>query len=417
MTPNLGALYSSNTLVLLKPTTSIFDTGDENIRTINNKKSRITQSLRDASRFKVTQHSISPTKVRHTRVAALESTLSNDGSYLLSSAINNVDVTQSQRAKVTQPFPSIFNQSRSPNSSTVTLYLTGQQQLHYHSNERKNSNIQAAISMPISRNTLITQSPLREFDNAKLSRYVAGTAEFYKLKSSGFSTVSNVLQVEVQVESQMPNTRFTQMSIHSVTQRDGIITQSSAVTTVIQHEHYSTGSSRHYIVHNVSQDTKDTLEQEATPIAHTANQMSHHLMTKPGNKVTQSSAPIQVIRYLQSRTETGKDMKATFSSSINVFRTSSSLEDKAHTLRYILSAHSFASSVSVTPVSGVFLSITDSVTGRGRRCQEGQHKRHPVFCTFFMQCSQGKWFEQRCGPGTVFNPVKNVCDWIRNVQC
>ncbi|XP_035729652.1 uncharacterized protein LOC118444946 isoform X3 [Vespa mandarinia] len=41
---------------------------------------------------------------------------------------------------------------------------------------------------------------------------------------------------------------------------------------------------------------------------------------------------------------------------------------------------------------------------------------HPTNCTKFLQCANGNTFEMDCGPGTVFNPAINVCDWPYNVR-
>jgi hypothetical protein len=40
----------------------------------------------------------------------------------------------------------------------------------------------------------------------------------------------------------------------------------------------------------------------------------------------------------------------------------------------------------------------------------------PEDCAYFLQCVQsGVIARQKCGPGTLFNPLKNICDWPLNV--
>ncbi|XP_070154001.1 uncharacterized protein [Polyergus mexicanus] len=40
---------------------------------------------------------------------------------------------------------------------------------------------------------------------------------------------------------------------------------------------------------------------------------------------------------------------------------------------------------------------------------------HPETCKKFLQCANGATYIMDCGPGTVFNPVTTVCDWLYNV--
>lgn len=40
---------------------------------------------------------------------------------------------------------------------------------------------------------------------------------------------------------------------------------------------------------------------------------------------------------------------------------------------------------------------------------------HPDTCSKFVQCANGRKFIMDCGPGTVFNPAVQVCDWPQNV--
>ncbi|GAB0095519.1 Peptidase S1 domain-containing protein [Sergentomyia squamirostris] len=42
---------------------------------------------------------------------------------------------------------------------------------------------------------------------------------------------------------------------------------------------------------------------------------------------------------------------------------------------------------------------------------------HPYDCSKFLNCANGVTYIQDCGPGTVFNPLFNVCDWPHNVNC
>ncbi|XP_011499966.1 PREDICTED: uncharacterized protein LOC105363863 [Ceratosolen solmsi marchali] len=41
---------------------------------------------------------------------------------------------------------------------------------------------------------------------------------------------------------------------------------------------------------------------------------------------------------------------------------------------------------------------------------------HPSECTKYLQCVSGNTFIMECGPGTVFNPSINICDYPRNVK-
>ncbi|XP_055384259.1 probable serine/threonine-protein kinase DDB_G0282963 isoform X1 [Condylostylus longicornis] len=42
---------------------------------------------------------------------------------------------------------------------------------------------------------------------------------------------------------------------------------------------------------------------------------------------------------------------------------------------------------------------------------------HPFVCNKFLNCDHGRTHIQICGPGTVFNPLKNVCDFPEKVDC
>ena len=42
---------------------------------------------------------------------------------------------------------------------------------------------------------------------------------------------------------------------------------------------------------------------------------------------------------------------------------------------------------------------------------------YPNDCSKFIQCAHGLANIMHCGPGTVFNPNLNVCDWPKNVKC
>ncbi|XP_050302204.1 uncharacterized protein LOC126740288 [Anthonomus grandis grandis] len=43
--------------------------------------------------------------------------------------------------------------------------------------------------------------------------------------------------------------------------------------------------------------------------------------------------------------------------------------------------------------------------------------KHPTDCSKFLNCANGQTFIQDCGPGTLFNPIANVCDHPYNVDC
>ncbi|XP_055704303.1 uncharacterized protein LOC129802468 isoform X2 [Phlebotomus papatasi] len=62
----------------------------------------------------------------------------------------------------------------------------------------------------------------------------------------------------------------------------------------------------------------------------------------------------------------------------------------------------------------------DSPTVQGEvKCAPGSSglTEHPYDCTKFLNCANGVTYIQDCGPGTVFNPIFNVCDWPHNVDC
>ncbi|XP_052860000.1 uncharacterized protein LOC128267239 [Anopheles cruzii] len=42
---------------------------------------------------------------------------------------------------------------------------------------------------------------------------------------------------------------------------------------------------------------------------------------------------------------------------------------------------------------------------------------HPTDCRKFLQCNDGARFVQDCAPGTAFNPLMLICDYIHNVDC
>lgn len=43
--------------------------------------------------------------------------------------------------------------------------------------------------------------------------------------------------------------------------------------------------------------------------------------------------------------------------------------------------------------------------------------KHPYDCSKFVNCENQKAYEQSCAPGTLFNPVLNICDFARKVNC
>jgi hypothetical protein len=52
------------------------------------------------------------------------------------------------------------------------------------------------------------------------------------------------------------------------------------------------------------------------------------------------------------------------------------------------------------------------------KCEAGSNIliSDPEDCTYFLQCIQsGVIVRQKCGPGTLFNPLKYICDWPLNV--
>lgn len=53
------------------------------------------------------------------------------------------------------------------------------------------------------------------------------------------------------------------------------------------------------------------------------------------------------------------------------------------------------------------------------KCPPGQTGLvpHPFICEKFLNCANGRTFVQDCGPGTVFNPNIQACDWPANVNC
>ncbi|XP_066252034.1 uncharacterized protein [Euwallacea similis] len=53
------------------------------------------------------------------------------------------------------------------------------------------------------------------------------------------------------------------------------------------------------------------------------------------------------------------------------------------------------------------------------KCPEGFQgiTKHPRDCKKFLNCANGITYVQDCGPGTLFNPVLNVCDFPYNVDC
>ncbi|XP_036221756.2 uncharacterized protein teq isoform X3 [Bactrocera oleae] len=42
---------------------------------------------------------------------------------------------------------------------------------------------------------------------------------------------------------------------------------------------------------------------------------------------------------------------------------------------------------------------------------------HPYDCTRFLNCAHGQMVVQSCGPGTAFDRVKSICDYVQNVDC
>ncbi|XP_049313216.1 uncharacterized protein LOC105232808 isoform X3 [Bactrocera dorsalis] len=42
---------------------------------------------------------------------------------------------------------------------------------------------------------------------------------------------------------------------------------------------------------------------------------------------------------------------------------------------------------------------------------------HPYDCTRFLNCAHGQMVVQSCGPGTAFDRVKLICDYVKNVDC
>ena len=49
-------------------------------------------------------------------------------------------------------------------------------------------------------------------------------------------------------------------------------------------------------------------------------------------------------------------------------------------------------------------------------CPDGLHP-NPNDCQSFYNCAHGQQYQQQCGPGTVFNPYNQVCDWPNPSIC
>ncbi|CAJ0595469.1 unnamed protein product [Cylicocyclus nassatus] len=63
--------------------------------------------------------------------------------------------------------------------------------------------------------------------------------------------------------------------------------------------------------------------------------------------------------------------------------------------------------------------VVGNCNEEGQPCVESSgrdgYRRVQHDCTKFYQCVHGKWMEQPCGPGTVFNERVSVCDFAWNV--